>query len=334
MLAAITTASGKLPNSRIIALGTRPSDGEHWFSKMLDGGADYAQCHAATKEDPPFTRRTWNKANPSLKHMPDLLAAIQREAVKAKQDPAMLASFEALRLNLGTADTVRQVLLSAETWARIEGDAPPEGRPVWGVDLGTSAAQSAIAAYWPTSGRLECLGAFPSEPGFAERGLRDGVGRLYLDCAKRGELIHAGEYAVNVEALLREAMERFGAPTALASDHWREEVLREALKAAGVPLAALEMRGMGFKDGAADVRAFTRSCLEGKVTPAPSLLLRSAMSEARTVMDVAGNTKLAKGTEGGRRLRARDDAVAAAILAVALGSRRPAGQRALSLGIA
>ena len=142
MLAAITTASGKLPNSRIIALGTRPADAEHWFAKMLDGGADYAQCHAATKEDPPFTRRTWNKANPSLKHMPDLLAAIQREAVKAKQDPAMLASFEALRLNLGTADTVRQVLLSAETWARIEGNAPPEGRPVWGIDLGNERGPS------------------------------------------------------------------------------------------------------------------------------------------------------------------------------------------------
>ena len=34
--------------------------------------------------------------------------------------------------------------------------------------------------------------------------------------------------------------------------------------------------------------------------------------------DPAGNSKLAKGSEGGRRLRARDDAAAAAILAVGL----------------
>ena len=59
------------------------------------------------------------------------------------------------------------------------------------------------------------------------------------------------------------------------------------------------------------------------MTPAPSLLMRVAMSEARVVMDPAGNSKLAKATEGNRRLRARDDAAAAAILAVASGARQP-----------
>ena len=322
MLAAIVTAQGKLPDSRIIALGTRPSDSEHWFEKMLVGTADYSQVHAADKDDPPFSRRTWAKANPSMKAMPDLRIAIERGAVKAKQDPSALASFEALRLNLGTADVVRQVLLSAETWARIEGDAAMEGRPTWGIDLGTSAAQSAVSAYWPSTGRLECLAAFPAEPGLAERGLRDGVGGLYVQCAKRGELIQCGGAATNVRELLEAALDRFGAPSAVGSDRWREAELRDALKAAGVPLAALELRGQGFKDGAEDVRAFVRECLDGKVTPQPSLLLASAMSEARTVIDAAGNAKLAKGSEGGRRLRARDDAAAAAILAVALGSRR------------
>ena len=81
---------------------------------------------------------------------------------------------------------------------------------------------------------------------------------------------------------------------------------------------------MGYKDGAADVRAFRRACLEGRVVPIKSLILTSAMSEARVIMDPAGNAKLAKGSEGGRRLRARDDAVAAAILAVATGTRRAA----------
>ena len=39
-------------------------------------------------------------------------------------------------------------------------------------------------------------------------------------------------------------------------------------------------------------------------------------------VDPAGNEKLAKGREGWRRANARDDAAAAAILAVAEGSRR------------
>ena len=32
------------------------------------------------------------------------------------------------------------------------------------VDLGTSAAMSAVASYWPGGGRLESLAAFPAEP--------------------------------------------------------------------------------------------------------------------------------------------------------------------------
>ena len=87
-------------------------------------------------------------------------------------------------------------------------------------------------------------------------------------------------------------------------------------------MSRLELRGMGFKDGGEDVRNFRQACLQGRVTPVPSLLLRSAMSEARTVSDPAGNAKLSKGTQGGRRLRARDDAAAAAILAVAAGTRQ------------
>ena len=58
MRAALVTAMGKIEGSRMIALGTRPADDSHWFAKMLDGGADYAQCHAAADDDPPFRMRT------------------------------------------------------------------------------------------------------------------------------------------------------------------------------------------------------------------------------------------------------------------------------------
>ena len=68
---------------------------------------------------------------------------------------------------------------------------------------------------------------------------------------------------------------------------------------------------------------FRRAVLSGRVAAPRSLLIRSALSEARTVADVAGNVKLAKGTEGGRRKLGRDDVAAAAVLAVAEGDRRP-----------
>ena len=325
MLAAIRTGLGKTPDSRMIALGTRPADPEHWFSKMLTGaGVAYHQCHAAGVNDPPFRARTWAKANPSLAHLPSLAATIKEESVHAKADPAMLAGFRALRLNLGTSDVEQSMLLDADLWERIEGVADRQGPVVWGIDLGTSAAQSAIAAYWPETGRLEVVAAFPTEPSLAERGLRDGVAGLYGQCAARGELFQCGGAATDVGALLNEALARYGAPIGVVADRWREAELRDALRAAGVPRAGLSLRGMGYKHGAEDVRGFRRACAEGRVTPVRSLLLRSAVAQARTVADPAGNWKLSKGTEGGRRLRARDDAAAAAILAVAAGARIPA----------
>ena len=323
MVAALRTAAGKQPHSRFVALGTRPADAEHWFAKMLTGGADYAQSHAAGSDDPKYHKGTWAKANPSLAHMPDLLEAIRAEAKAARRDPSLMAAFEALRLNLGTADTEVSTLLDAGLWRGLEGEAERAGPVVWGVDLGTSAAQSAIAGYWPETGRLQTVAAFPAEPALAERGLRDGVGGLYAECSRRGELLTIGQRSVDIPALLQAALERLGRPSRVVADRWREAELRDALEAAGVPPAAFEARGMGFQDGAADVRTFRRACADGKVAPAPSLLLRSAMAEARTISDPAGNAKLSKGSQGGRRLRARDDAAAAAILAVAAGVRQP-----------
>ena len=285
------------------------------------GGAQYCQTHAAREDDPPFQRRTWMKANPSLRHLPDLDVAIRDEAREARQDPDLLASFKALRLNLGTPNVSVQVLLDADLWAQSEGLADCDGGLAWGVDLGTSTAQSAIVGYWPTTGRLQGIAAFPEEPGLAERGLADGVGNLYQRCAARGELLTLGTRATDVPGLLRVALETLGAPDLVIADRWREPELRDALEAAGVPLSRLEVRGMGFQDGGEDVRQFRRAFAQGRVRPRPSLLLRSAMREARTISDPAGNSKLSKGSEGGRRLRARDAAAAAAILAVSAGVR-------------
>ena len=321
MVAALRTALGKTPG-RLIALGTRPSNSEHWFAKMLDVGADYAQVHAARPADPIFQRRTWIKANPSLPAMPELETVLRREAKRARVDPTILQSFKALRLNLGTSDVLENLLLDAETWERIESDdAERSGPYVLGIDLGTTAAASASAAYWPQTGALDCFAVFPRIPGLKERGTADGVGGLYGRMAERGELLLAGDYTSDVKALLIESLERWGRPAAITADRWRVGELRESLQAAGFPFTALVQRGQGFRDGAEDVRAFQWAALDGHLRPVPSLLLRAAMADARTLSDVAGNTKLAKKTEGGRRLRARDDAAAAAILAVAEGRR-------------
>ena len=322
MLAAIKTGLGKVPGSRLIALGTRPSNPTHWFSRLLDGQATYSQVHAAGPNDPKFQHRTWKKANPSLDHLPSLLAEIRSESEDAKKDPSMLAAFNSLRLNLGTSDVVEQMILDASTWARIEGPSVRLGPYVLGLDLGGAAAMTAASGYWPTSGLLLSLAAFPCKPDLIERGLRDGVEGDYSIMAKRGELLTLGQHVVDMEAFLSAVLDKWGAPGAIVCDRWRVDLLREALDKMKFPPCDLVERGQGFKDGSEDLDLFRRACLGGKVCPKPSLLLRSSMRESRSVADPAGNEKLSKATEGGRRLRARDDVTAASVIAVAEGSRR------------
>ncbi|MYF31264.1 MAG: hypothetical protein F4169_20895 [Gammaproteobacteria bacterium] len=325
MLAALRTSMGKIEGSRLVALGTMPESDDHWFSKMFANDAvDFSMRYQARESDPPFQRRTWKRANPSLDHFPELEAAIRREARRAKLDISLLPSFRSLRLNLGEPDTLKALLLEAGTWERIEAVGPVEfdGPYALGIDLGSGAAMSAAAAYFPHTGALECVAAFPELPSLSERGVRDNVGGLYRDMHQRGELIIAGSRVADIGLLLLEALDRWGAPGAIVCDRWREAELRETLERVGFPLTGLVVRGQGFKDGGEDVREFTAACTDHKVRPRRSLLLRSAMAGARVAVDPAGNRKLAKGSEGGRRLYLRDDAAAASIMAVAEGQRR------------
>ena len=313
---------GKIPGSRFIAIGTRPESATHWFEVALNGGFGYGQSHCADPDADPFKRRTWHRANPSLKFMPSLMLRMIAEAKEAKIDPSKLPSFKALRLNMGGSDVLQSYLMEAADWQRIESaDVARTGPFILGIDLGTSSAMSAAAGYWPATGRLEAIACFPEEPSLGARGLADGVGRLYADIAARGELIVRGKRVSDIRGLLAEVRSRWGHPIAIACDRWREAELRDCLESEAFPAARLEVRGMGFRDGSEDVRAFRSACLGNRVSPAPSLLLTAAMSEARLAVDPSGNAKLSKGSEGGRRLRAKDDAAAAAILAVASGVR-------------
>ena len=330
LLAALTTSLGKIPGSRMIALGTKPSDSSHWFSKWLADGADYSQCHAAGESDNPYRKSTWVKANPSLKHFPHLETVIRSESKIAKIDDSAMQAFKALRLNLGVSDTGRAVVLDASTWRSLETDNLPsaQGKSIWGVDLGSGAAMSAVASFEPQSGRLEVVAAFPGLPSLQERGKSDAVGDLYLKMQERGELITTSGRTVDVAELIEIAVAEFGIPERVACDRWRQAELEDALDMAGLRNVPIVLRGMGFKDGGDDMRRFRRAAIEGKIRTPVSLLMRSAIAGAVTVSDPAGNAKLAKARDTHeRRDGHRDDALAASILAVAEGIRTPPVKR-------
>ena len=321
MWAALSTSDGKIDDGRIVAIGTRPANSEHQFARLLAGAADYAQIHSARPGDNIHAKATWRRANPSIPHRPELLAAYARGAERARSDPAELAAFKALRLNMGVSDQTTRVLMDADRWLAAEcDDTPRAGEPVWGLDLATT-GQAAIVAFWPATGRLDAVAAFPRVPTLTDRGLQDGVGDRYVRMGERGELLQLGREVVDVRALMNVARDRWGYPAAIALDAWRRRELHEALSGGGWPPIPVISRRNGYKDGGEDLRAFSRAFGNGKVHPVESLLLRSALSGAVVVQDAAGNERIGVGTEGGRRSRHRDDAAIATTLAIGIAER-------------
>lgn len=231
---------------------------------------------------------------------------------------------------MGVSDVVVLYLVTPDEWLAVEDEvttsANKTGPCVWGIDLGATAAMSAVAAYYPETGRLDAIAAFPNDPplGVCERfdGVKPG---LYRNMADRAELLLLGDKVVPVGELLNAAQLRLGYPDAIAADRWRLGELHDAMTNAAL-LAPVQARGMGFKDGSEDVRAFKTAFLEGRVKPTQSLLLRSAVAETRLVQDPAGNAKIAKAGEGNRRRNGRDDPAVASVQAVALAERIPKKQ--------
>ena len=329
MRAALETSMGKIPGSRFVAIGTRPSGRAHWFARWLDGEADVVADYSALEDVALDDADAWRRANPSLAHFPDLEAAIRTEAEKALEtaNPHLEAAFRAYRLNAGTPDLATSAVLSVAEWSACETeDAPARAGPyVLAFDLGQTKAMSAAAAYWPRTGLLEAFAAFPALPGIEKRERDDGVPGMYQDMLARRELLILGSRVVPPPRLAEAALDRWGRPAVVVADRFKANELRDALDAAGFPPAGFTERGTGWKDGSEDVRRFQGRALRGGIRLSPSLLLRSAFAEAVLVHSAAGDPKLAKETEAGRRARARDDAAAAAILAVAEGDRQDAG---------
>ena len=316
---AAVTSLGKIPHARVIVAGTQAASSSHWFNRLLKtDGLTWGAGHA----DDVFDPLTWRRCNPSWNAFPALRKAIAREAQKAKLDPLAFASFTALRLNMGGSGVPEEDhLMDPETWTRCESKTPPkrEGASCWGLDLGGGSAMSSIAAYW-ASGRLECKAWFPDTPDLIARGRRHGAGDLYVRMHKRGELRLTPGRSVPVDTILSEAIQLWGEPRVIACDRWKANELRDALDVVGLNRTRLDFRGMGFKDGSEDLRAFMRYVLTDRLRLEPSLLLASAVANCRIVKDDAGNSKLTKKSSNEGSLI---DSVTAAIEAVAAHERHP-----------
>ena len=264
----------------------------------------------------------WRAANPALDCGIKSLTYMRDEARRVATTTSDQASFRALDLNQ-PLNPVATMLVSLDDFVACETVELPERRGACylGVDLGGSASMTAACAFWPESGRVETWAAFPATPSLAERGLSDGVGKLYVEAQERGELMTFAGRVTPVALFLAAVVDALkGADVqAVGCDRFRRAEAVTAYESAGVVWPCV-WRGVGASakaDGSFDVRAFQRAVIERRVSMLPSVLFPSAIAAATVRTDVAGNPALAKAAPD-----SRIDLAQAAVIALGLAAYR------------
>lgn len=324
---AILSGLGKR-NGKALIISTSAPDAGNTFSRWLDEPppGTYVQEHRPTFGLPADDAESLLIANPgAAEGIGASLEWLQAQARRAiARGGSALSSFRNLNRNERVSTEDRSVLITVDEWlsAEVAPDSLParHGECILGVDLGGSRSMSAAVFYWPVTGRLEAVGTFPSKPGLADRGAADGVSGRYLEMKERGELSVLGENTVPPGPWLASVVKLAADAniSCIVGDRFRHAEFVEAMQSAGLKVPFI-WRGFGWKDGSEDIERFRRALFDGHVKTCPSLLLRSAFADAITLIDPAGNAKLAKARSLGRI-----DAAAAAVLAVAEGARRTA----------
>lgn len=304
-------------NGRIVAISISGfSELLTEFEDRADQAGTYVQSHRPGNPDCAiYDTDAWREANPGLGLIKS--EAYMRDAAQiAEANPADAAFFRIHDLNLRGVPEADSLVTVAQ-WQACEVDELPERRGACytGIDLGGSVSMCSVAAYWPETGRLDVWGCFPEIPDLATRSVVDGVTGLYERMHNEGSLMLRGTKVADVGAFLSEILPELGPVAALGFDRFRRAEAENVLAEIGYR-ARFVPRGTGASakaDGSHDVRAFQSAVLQGKIAARETVLMRAALRGATLRYDQAGNPALSKD-----RIRARIDAVQAAVIAVGL----------------
>ena len=262
----------------------------------------------------------WHAANPGIAVGIKSLSYMRDVSRRAAALPSEQTNFRAFDLNQPGSVGVDAVV-PLDRWNVCANKDKPERRGACylGYDIGGSVSMCAAAAYWPETSRLDTWAGYGDTPSLADRGEADAVGDRYVRMSARGELrTWPGRVTPVAEFLAWIAEELNGESVMLAAAYrYKQREAQDAMDDAGVSWK-MEWRSVGSgQHGSEDIRTFQRSVQGGELRPGESLLLRSAIAESVLRYDGNGNPSLARG-----RQRGRIDSLAAAVLALGLGSRR------------
>ena len=264
----------------------------------------------------------WYASNPGLGTIKDL-EHMRKESKRVSVTRADEADFRAFELN-EDLDPKKTYIVTASDWeaceverSEIDDVAPREGWCYVGLDAGGSRSMSAMVAYWPDTGRMEVTGMFGDDPTLSERGRKDGVGKVYEEMERLGELRTVPGRVSDVPLMIGDfAADLQGVDVRFVGfDKYHRESIDQKLAEADNSWVR-RYRGTGANataDGSHDVRAFQEAVLTGRIKTPKGLMLMHCIGNAVLRFDGAGNPALDKSS-----LKRRIDPVSAAVIAVGL----------------
>ena len=255
------------------------------------------------------------RANPLIMANATLRKTILQERNRARRDPSERASFEAYRLNRNV-DVRSEVLINLADWKAVEARPVPDraGKPILGLDLGSTRSWSAAWVLWP-SGRSEVYALAPGIPSLPEVEKRDGLQKgIYQQLQDAGGLIvDEGVRVSRPERLVDHLVERGIRPAVVIADTFAVAALRDCVNGRW----PIRLRKTKWEQATEDIAAFRKLCFDGPLSVAVEgrALARLGLREVDVRSDDSGSaSRLFKR----RGERSRDDPAQSGVLAAGL----------------
>lgn len=297
-------ASANRPQPLLVHITTadfnRPSicnEKHDYACKVRDGIIDdpsfLPAVWEALLEDPWDDPATWKKSNPNL-GVSVSMDYLERECLKAKENPAYENTYRRLHLNQKTETDVRAIPM--HLWDAITDTVEAEdlvGRECFGgLDLSTTTDLTAFVLLFPGEDGYDVLPFFwaPAE-GARKRERRDRV--PYETWARQGYLKLTDGDVIDYDVIRKDINDlrtRYNVRE-IAADRWNATQILTQLAGDGFEIVAY---GQGFKDMTSPTKELLKLVTAGQLRHGGHPVLRWMASNMSTETDAAGNLKPSK----------------------------------------
>lgn len=328
----LLTGTGARSEPLLVTISTMSADPNSVMSELVEYGRQVLDgtitddtfvpiIYSADEKADPWDEGTWFACNPALGDFRSL-DEMRTAAAQAQRLPAREPSFRLLYLNQPVDAAAR--FLNGVDWRACAADkADLLGQRCYlGLDLSSTTDLTALAAYFPDSGRVLSWFWCPRDD-LDEAERRDHV--PYKLWARQGHIEATPGRAIDKKFVVHRIGEIVADydVAACAFDRWRIDEVQRLLSDEGIRLQ-MEPWGQGYRDMSPALDALETLVLQGKLKHSAHPVLDWCVSNTTTLSDASGNRKPAKDRSTGRI-----DGLVALSMAVGLAARTPGKKRSV-----